>query len=363
MEPYLAPPHELPLESAATFTDHAGNGPAVEQTAAYQAPAYPPPGYQPPAQEATQHVTEAPPPEPAGWTPGSPEGATATGEAIATRRVRDQADRINWFIPLVFIPLVLYAVLATAAAGFMYIRVQSKPPSIFDQFPDVEGDFPGVKEKGKSRTTTRLNFNRTRATMPLPEHLHFALGESKTVGDLEITPVEVRRQKVGVFVEGFGKPEPCAHDSLVLTLKLRNLSDKYAFVPLDNYFDRRSSGTEESVPLTVLVAGKAKFFGGPARWVPLDRPRGNAERREWVALKGRSNDARYLEPGETMTGEVCTDGADANLETLLARYKGDLLWRVEVRRGAIPWKGKDRSASAVIGVDFSTGDIGRPRKG
>ena len=50
----------------------------------------------------------------------------------------------------------------------------------------------------------------------------------------------MERKRVKVYVQGHEqKPEWCKHDSLVLHLRLRNASADVAFVPLDNYFDRR----------------------------------------------------------------------------------------------------------------------------
>ncbi len=173
------------------------------------------------------------------------------------RRPRDEPGRINLFIPLVFIPLVLYAILATAAVGFLYLRMQTRPPSLWEQIPDVDGDNPGVR--GAAKKGASLRFDRKIAVQPLPENLLVKLGNTLRVGELEVTPTKVRRQRVKVFVEGFAQPEPCDFDSLVLTLKLRNVADDYSFTPLDNYFDRQCGDRDSTVPLTVLVAGAAVF--------------------------------------------------------------------------------------------------------
>jgi hypothetical protein len=290
-------------------------------------------------------------------------GAIAT---TSVRKHRDDAERINWFIPLVFIPLVLYAVLATAAAGFLYLRIQSRPPSLWEQFPDVDGDTPGVRSK--PRGGVNLRFNREEALKSLPEQLHVKLGENLRLGDLEVTPLTVRRQRVKIFTEGFDQSEPCPYDSLVLTLKFRNLAEGYAFTPLDNYFDRHWDHQLASVPLTVLAAGRERFFGGPAKWFPLKQDVRTRERREWVDLPGRKNvDLVGLAPGESTETCTCTDGADPAVAAHLFGvndagkrvrnpWSGKLLWRVQVRRGMIEYKGQNRPAAAVIGVDFSSTD-------
>jgi hypothetical protein len=303
--------------------------------------------------------------------PSSPlEGPSADMGAMASpsiRKLRDQSDRINWFIPLVFIPLILYAVLATAMIGFLYMRIQARPPSIWEQFPDVEGDTPGVRPK---KGGVSLNFDRSEATKLLPENLRVKLGETLRLGDLEVTPLKVQRQRVKILTEGFDQAEPLPHDSLVLTLKFHNRAQECSFTPLDNYFDRHYDGRQSSVPLTLLVAGTVKFYGGPAKWYPLDQNARNRERREWLDLPGRKNvDRKGLAPGESMEACICTDGADPAVVAHLFginqdgkrvsnAWSGKLLWRVQVRRGRIEYKGKNRSAAAVIGVEFTPRDYG-----
>jgi hypothetical protein len=62
-----------------------------------------------------------------------------------------------------------------------------------------------------------------------------------------------------------------------------------------------------------------------------------------------------------MTTFVCTDPADHAVQEL-ARYKGPLVWRIQLRRGLVKWRtarGNDRedSATAVVGVEFDAGDV------
>jgi hypothetical protein len=266
---------------------------------------------------------------------------------------------------MVFLPVVFWALAATGIAIWMAIEATRRPPNIFEQMPDVEGDTPGVrKEKAKTEAVLR-GFTRERALAPLPAGLHVPLGQTLTLGALEVTPVRVERRRVKVFVEGFAKPEPCAHDSLVLYLRLRNVAEDYAFTPLDNYFDRHWAG-KGSPPLTVLQAGPANFFGGPAKWYPLSRPKRDWSPREWV--EGRPNvDPDGLRPGEEKETFVCTDGQDARAALHLfgtdadgkqvkGPYRGALLWRVQLRRGLIAYKNRRLPAAAVVGVEFTEKD-------
>ncbi len=312
---------------------------------------------------------------PINGTPAPPssvlDGAPQEMGAMASpsvRKLREESARINWFVPLVLLPLVLYAILATVGCAILYMRIQAQAlaPSLWEQFPDVDGDTPGVRPKPKGGGN--LRFKREDAIKPLPEKLHVKLGETLRLGDLEITPLKVRRDRVKIITEGFPQAEPLAHDSLVLTLKFRNLSDDHAFTPLDNYFDRHWDGNKDWVPLTLLAAGTTRFFGGPARWVSPALNERSRERREWVVLPGRTNIDRHgLAPGESTEACVCTDGTNPAVAAYLFGideagkrvrnpWSGKLLWRVQVRRGQIEYNGKHRPAVAVIGVEFASKD-------
>ena len=66
--------------------------------------------------------------------------------------------RMDWFFPLVFMPLILWAVGMTALAVFLYARLATEKPSLFDRMPDVDGDHPGV-----ARTKLSLQFKKSEA--------------------------------------------------------------------------------------------------------------------------------------------------------------------------------------------------------
>jgi hypothetical protein len=294
----------------------------------------------------------------------APADAETEGIAIRTPRPRRAAPAQGggWFVPLVFIPLVLYAILATIALGLLLLRQPSAAPNLFEKMPDF-GDTPGVR-RSKTRVTIKVPVRTV--TAALPKNLRTPLGQSIVVGDLEVTPESVERKKVKVFVAGSGRPEPCLYDSLVLHLRFRNLSHDSAFTPLDNCFDRAWKEGQGPPPFTLLEAGNDRFFGGPAKWVPLGPGGTSKERREWV--QGRKDyDPEGLAPGKDMQSFVCTDGGDWRVPLLLfgidedgkrvqEPYHGPLLWRVHVRRGLIDYQGKEVSATAVIGVEFTDAD-------
>src|SRR5579884_2782360 len=275
-----------------------------------------------------------------------------------SRSAKREEAKAPWFLLLVFCPLLLYSIVISIFAFFIYRHEQQLQEQFrerFDKTPDV-GDDPGVR-KGK-RVSLTDRYKPELATMPLPKSLCTTLRKPLRVGDLLVTPNRVERKRVSVVVES-SKPEPCKHDSLVLYLDLKNLSTEYAFAPLDNYFDRYwRPGMDMIPPLTLLEVGDYRCYGGPAHWYPRgDR----ANRREWV--KGRRDQAEFLQPGEEKEMFVCTDGEDDTAAALLCSdqpgegYHGRLLWRVRVRRGLVRFQGKDYSATAVIGVRFTDSDI------
>jgi hypothetical protein len=309
-------------------------------------------------------VVEPPPSEPLPWmTNAVPTETVTMPDSVSSelpeemRKPRIPAKSVSWFFPLVFLPLLLYAILASVLAGYLWMRLQSRDPSPFDQSPDWEGDTPGVRKDKK------LSFDRKFATQSLPAHLRVRLGDTIRVGDLEVTPLKVDRRKVGIITEGGdGRTEESPHDGLVLHLHLKNMGSDYSFTPIDNYFDRHwRPGNDGSPPLTVLQAGAEHFFGGPAKWTPLRS--GRRERREWI--NGRVNIDRVgLAPGKEQNTILATDawdaavsqylfGVDAEGNSVGRAYKGKLLWRVHVRRGLIDWKGRMLPATAVIGVEFT----------
>jgi hypothetical protein len=380
LPPSVPAPPPLP-EPTLTQTEAAqpptlNYAPAVETTLPFMPGAAPPPG------ETTLPIDPAAPgpnwmaptlTDPSAGSPAvspatdlgaAPEAAAGADLAAAIPRpARRPSGGGGWFIPVIFVPLLVYAVLVTITAVVFWNRLQQTPPNPFDAMPDVGGDNPGVKKDGKSRSA--LSYDRQTATAPLPPHLITTLGKPLRVGDLEVTPTKVERRRVRVFVTGFERPEPCLGDSLVLRLLLRNRAADYAFVPLDNYFDRCWRGQAGPPPLTQLEAGNGRFFGGPAQWYP--RGSRDARKREWV--EGRKDfDPDGLGPGEERESFVCTDGSDPQAVRALfgedlegqrrqGPYKGPMLWRVQVRRGLYEYGGRRLPATAVIGVAFDSKDV------
>jgi hypothetical protein len=276
----------------------------------------------------------------------------------------------------VILSLASYSILATV---FIIVKLVTIPKPVeyplLEALPDLEGDNPGAS---KRRSQVQMDEKRVAQlnAEPVPEKLRVALGGTVRVGEVEVTPVAVERHKVAVWVDTFQKPERCEADSLILTLKIKNLSSDQAFFPIDNYFDRNYEYFDGSLktrdgpqPMTILVAGDSRFFGGPAVWVPRTvRTSRKQVFRQWPDLPGRKNlDGDPLGPGQSLVTTIATDGNDPRLEKHLQSYEGRLQWRVQVRRGLVDLGNRRVPATAIIGVDFAAADVVRtaapPRDG
>jgi hypothetical protein len=332
---YQPPEHAAPTETIvpgpavpngeATLADH-------DQTSAWQMPA--------------EQVSSAPVSEP------------LPSPAIAKAKARGGTG--SNVLLLFFIPLLSYSILATVVIALLYYKIQNtKPNNPLEEMPDVSGDMPGVKkgEKVSKSWTPPEAYTR----LAISPNFRVGLNQTLRVGDLEVTPRQVELTTVRVFVEGSERPEPCLHRSLVLRLRLKNVSDEWTFAPLDNFFDRRWKKGDGPPPLTLLEAGSERFVGGPAPWYPLKRSKRDTgvNRREWV--EGRKNEPQPLKPGEELDTLVCTDGQIEAVEKTAESYQGNYLWRVHVRRGPVVVQGRPAPvpATAVIGVEFKAEDIVR----
>ncbi len=304
---------------------------------------------QPPAPtfQAPATLPPSPPDVTAPWGDGASAGAVVgqTGPAAATRPRRSQMGSVL-FVSLVLMPLILYAVLATILAVLFYGQRGTggggggTDPREF--LPDVEGDHPGFKRPGKQT----LNIPDERYTKPLPARLVVALGQTLTIGDLEVQPQRVEWAKVRMRL-GHTDPEPTNDPALILHLKLRNVAHAISFYPLDRYFNREWAKDKGPKPLTGVEAGNLHYFGGPAQYA--------AKKPQTIA---GANEDKELGPGESGEFFVCTNCYDPETEKL-ARYTGPLLWRVQLRRGLVRYRDKDLSATAVVGVTFSDKDVAR----
>jgi hypothetical protein len=340
-EPAWVPPPEPPPPEPATLAPP----PHTDPTLTY----LPPTGVTAP--ESVPAVSDAPVTDPGALTAPVPEGPAETQPPAETAAEPELPPVVSptvararrgggWVVPVLIVPLILYSVLATVAVVYLisllYLQPQRHP---FEMLPD-EGDHPGA-----SHVRQKIDFRRT-PLLDMPARLRVRLGQSLTIGAIKVTPLRAELRRIRKRTAGDAEPVESRGECLLLWLELKNVSRDVAFRPLDRYFNRHwQEKFESDMPFTYLEADGRRFYGGPE----LDGRQ---------TVEGQDYDT-VLGPGETMTTFVCTDpDAPGNpVARLLAGYRGPLLYRVRLRRGLIPFRGKEVSATAVIGVELSGDDV------
>jgi hypothetical protein len=312
--------------------------------------------------------TEGTPPPPDGtepfaspsnaWPEATPSTATdlpvETPGDVLTRQVARRAKSESLFTTYLIIFLIPYAIFVTGVAAYFYLRMldmQQRAPHPLEYLRDT-GENPPAKRGSSMIESVSPDTN-------LPSRLQVALGQSLTIGDLQIQPLKVERRRLTICSENRQvRPQETAQDALVLTLRLHNLSDDVLFTPTDPVFDRQwKEEYGSSRPYTLLEMNGKKFFGGPIAW----RPRSNRgafradDPREYV--KGQESDNQALKPGADRTCIFCTDPGNREILQTLQGSKGPLVWRLHLRRGLVDVGDREVSATAVIGVVFDKKDI------
>jgi hypothetical protein len=319
-----APRLELPPAEAAPPAHEAPPPPAaVEAPLAeadgtqtwWESAAGPPPAAQQngPA-EPTVTLPDSPWPAPASEAP-----AEAPAPVVVHRPARP--SHLGAMLLILLIP---YAVMVTGALAYMVYLYRNLQQTYKAADPLEQMLDPAPKDGGPRRVQHDL---------PLPDKLKTALGQPLQIGDLELKPLRV---------------EQSADGELVLLLHMRNLSRNTAFNPFPDKFvqHRRESNTAPK-PYTYLQVGVGRIYGGYAQW--------------HKGAPGKDQDFDgVLRPGEEMTARLTTDRKDEALVKMATQAREPLLWRLHVRRGFVAVRGKDVSATAVIGVRFTAQDIAPP---
>ncbi len=364
-----SPRVELPTEPAfpplsldePTLPGDAGASPAppaaADRTVTYAGPEVAPGGTR------TEVIPPGGPAAPAAEQ-GPPSSASEFESARLPITQKPRVARGNpWVIPLFIAPLIFYSLMATLYIldmQFLHFFSPPPPPHPLEMIPDLEGDNKGdakhVGQRGSVDTRWPDPFQ------PVPPQLRVRLGGTLAVGDLEVTPVKVERKRVSYDIANYD-PTPATEDSLAVTLRLRNRSRDVAFRPMDRFFARAQRTALNAIPqYTLLEMGDRKFIGGPLKWVSLSAAK-NPNNRTPVEFVDKQAVNQELKPGEEMTTFVCTN-PDDRAARALDGYQGPLLWRVQLRRGLVAWttkKGARRedSATAVVGVEFTSADVGK----
>ena len=95
------------------------------------------------------------------------------------------------------------------------------------------------------------------------------------------------------------------------------------------------------------MVGKSTFAGGPISW-----PFGKGVKRTYEAAQ--SDDDKPLLPGESRSYAVISR-PDAVRAVRGAR--DTIVWRVQVRRGLVEYRGREVPVTALVGVEFNASDV------
>jgi hypothetical protein len=269
-----------------------------------------------------------------------------TPGAELSRRLARRAKSESMLAAYLLIFLIPYAIFVTLVAGYFYWRMQQMPHPL-EMLKDL-GDNPPAK-RGTSSVIDIIP-----PETNLPSKLQVALGQRIRIGDLEVMPEKVEQRRIVYCSENqHVQSQASENDALVLTLQLRNASDDVFFTPTDPFFDRQwKEDSGATKPYTFLEMGSQRFFGGPIK--RSQRGKG-ALPREFI--QGQENDNQVLKPAEKRTTVLSTDPGNRQILKTLGAYKGQLVWRVQLRRGLVEVGNREVSTTAVIGVVFQEQDI------
>ena len=178
----------------------------------------------------------------------------------------------------------------------------------------------------------------------LPDGHTLKLGESQRYGNLRVEPLRVSRGPIHFQqVSGVGNTEGFASDPVLkLWVRLTNVSQNQAFVPLDAglLFRRHQGARDRTRANNFLVEKSRKLQGDPLVFVykPLSSV---------LDMVGQQL-GKQLQPGESV--ETYIPSTEEGIDTL----KGDLLWRVQLRKGHSP---SGAGVTTLVEVAFSQEQI------
>jgi len=249
-------------------------------------------------------------------------------------------------LKIALVAVIGYAVVMTALAVYgLFFKPSEKldPGHPLSTIPDSFGEFDPASRK-------KVQAFKFPVDGELPAAQRASLGGKVTIGQLEIQPVKVERRPLVLVTESVsGKQQKTRlNPALVLTLSIKNTGDVPIY-PMDPAFSRRQVSGQEK-PLTRVVVGKQSFAGGFIEW-PLDP----SSYKKKIELQ-QEQDSTALKPGDTREYVVFTD-TRAEVINAVETASDPVQWRVQVRRGVIPFRGKEIPVTAIIGVDFWGTDV------
>lgn len=225
-------------------------------------------------------------------------------------------------IALIF--LIPYAIVMTAFVIYLVLTQGAR----HDPYEFLRDPAPNPKS-GAPRTVKQPVH-----TLPLAAHLKTTLGKPIQIGDLLVTFERVRLSEDG---------------ELRLSLRAKNVSTNTVFEPMNEAYVNAKGGE-----LYTHLESKSKN---------LNRVYG-AYLEYYKNLDGAGEpvDRAVLQPSAQTLILLKTEPHHKKQVAEIARATDSYTWRVQVRRGFVKVDGKNVSATAVIGVEFSSAEIEREGK-
>lgn len=342
--------------------------PPIPQRPAYQPPPQTPPQYQPPMHEplafdaptvsvpAMQALSPPDDPYQHRVDDRPPPREREEREPYRGKPRRDEAPGTPAFAWI----LLIYAGIITIVAGFFgfqYFNSDDKGNHPYKAMPDVLREYSPATKKQVSFQT------QPDPKLEIPNDLRVAIGDELTVGDLLVQPLSVERKKVQAITKSKVSDDKVSRlgETLVLTLRVKNVSTDTTFDPNDPAFGRALDKSQPP-PYTALQVYN-EFFYGTFKWPPD----GEVEKQY---IDGTDSEEKLLGPGEerTTTIVVAPTGArtsgNLNIIARLRDYEtkpADMVWRVQLRRGVVTFNDGEKdvpaSATTVVGVVFRSDQI------
>jgi hypothetical protein len=269
-----------------------------------------------------------------------PFAGTAATAAVAPRapqRVKAKLPAAVWLLSILF----PYALVSTGVIVWLLWKGQERPVHPLEDLAD-QGLY-GELGEGRVRVVD------PHEALP-KDFTPIRLGETRTVGDLEVTPVEVVRQKLVYHYRDGKRDETVNEEVLALRLRLKNVS-KLIFHPNDATFNR---AYRKNAPIYTYLEAAGKQFYGAVGDPHQERVQGQ---RFDALLPGETLETVVVAAKEAPPGE---QGAAAFVQALPPGER--LLWRVQLRkgRGEVTLKqGGRRSVwlTTVVPITFTPADI------
>ena len=233
--------------------------------------------------------------------PASPPAPNETTRSAGLADHREQRQR------LLLIVLASYASAVTLALLFLLFLRNSEPPHHLESLPDLAPDPEG-----------ELSYVPLDTELPPGHTLH--LGESQRFGNLLVEPLRITREPIE-FVHYSGEPEharPPSAPVWKLWVRFTNVAEDQVFTALDRRL------------LFRWVLKDGQEYSNHYLFQPQD------DRSEAIHMyslpvasdwdmKGQTL-GQSLQPGTSTDTYIATD-------TLISEPQGELLWRVQIRKG------------------------------